>query len=140
MGILWSLTGVVLFLGIAGLLLKGFWLGSKRSQFRCERCGECCTKYRYIPIDEPAIERIRKAGYKKEDFLDRAVIGAVIKKVNGACFFLKKNKKGYCCSINKIKPDNCNGYPFNKFLGMYGTSCYSCPGVRKLEGKTLSNN
>jgi Fe-S-cluster containining protein len=132
LSLIWVFSGSVLSLVLAYLLIKGLWLGSKRSHFRCERCGRCCTIYRYFPIDDRAIERIQKAGYKKEEFLEKAFIGNGIKKVNGACFFLKKNKKGYFCSINKIKPDNCRNYPFGKFLGMYGTDCHGCPGVKKL--------
>ncbi len=78
----------------------------------CKRCGECCTSPRLSRKD---IERIKKAGYKEEDFVYRDNFGnAYMKEKNGYCIFLRRNKEGKwktSCLIYGIRPRVCREYP-----------------------------
>lgn len=84
-----------------------------KKNFKCKRCAKCCKKY-LIKLYDRDIERIQKK-YPKEYFVEKLEIGPIndyiLKKVNGKCIFLKKNKQ-YFCKIYTIRPKICKQYPF----------------------------
>ena len=87
-----------------------------KESFECDRyCGQCCKKL-VVRVNKEDIEKIRKLGYKEEDFLERDLLYRskfVLKKDNNKCVFLKKHKDGrYSCKIYKNRPKTCLQYPF----------------------------
>jgi Fe-S-cluster containining protein len=87
-----------------------------KENFQCNRyCGQCCKKL-VIRVSKGEIEKIRKLGYKDEDFLERDLAYRhkfVLKRNKKGCVFLKKNKDGkYSCRIYKNRPKTCRQYPF----------------------------
>lgn len=88
--------------------------------FQCQRCGSCCYSPRLHKGD---IERIKKAGYKEEDFAFTDNFGNKYMKDNkGWCMFLKRNKKNCSCAIYDFRPKTCRLYP-NGFEGFIGGDC-----------------
>jgi Fe-S-cluster containining protein len=77
--------------------------------FKCKRCGLCCNPPR---LYKPDIERIKKLGYKEEDFLyiDNFK-NNYLKDKKGKCIFLKKGKKTASCIIYQNRPRICRLYP-----------------------------
>lgn len=77
------------------------------------------------------IKRIEKHGYKKTDFLN----GKILKKIGKDCIFLKKKGKKYFCSIQKFKPDVCNEWPLEKYLGvkMIRLNLPACSAIKTLK-------
>ncbi|MBW2989753.1 YkgJ family cysteine cluster protein [Candidatus Woesearchaeota archaeon] len=77
-------------------------------KFECTRCGECCRPPRLYAFD---IKRIKKIGYREEDFSYRDNFGnSYIKEKKGWCMFLKKGKKA-SCRIYGARPRICRQYP-----------------------------
>ena len=88
----------------------------KKETFQCDRyCGQCCKKL-VVRVNKSEIEKIRKLGYKEEDFLERDLLYRnkfVLKRDNNKCVFLKKHKDGrYSCKIYKNRPKTCLQCPF----------------------------
>lgn len=76
--------------------------------FKCTRCGECCHSPRLSKKD---IERIRKSGYKEEDFVYIDEIeNMYIRDENDWCMFLNKGKAA-SCKIYEARPKICRLYP-----------------------------
>lgn len=75
--------------------------------FKCKRCGKCCRSPRLSKAD---IKRIKKAGYKKEDFLESFPVGKYIKEKNGWCIFLTRGKRAFC-NVYNARPEICKLYP-----------------------------
>ncbi len=73
--------------------------------FKCEICGECC---RSPGLSKTDIKRIKRAGYKEEEFVESFPLGFYIKEKNGWCMFLEKN---VFCKIYKARPEICRKYP-----------------------------
>ena len=87
-----------------------------KENFQCDRyCGECCKKP-VVRVRKAEIEKIRKLGYKEEDFLERdmrSISIFLLKRNKKGCIFLKKHKDGkYSCTIYKNRPKICQQYPF----------------------------
>ena len=82
--------GGLFFLIVYGKV-KRIILGRKKGGFSCLKCGKCCT----LKVEPPEedIKRIESLGLSRRDFMD----GKEIKRVNGACIFLKKGKDGFTC-------------------------------------------
>ncbi len=77
--------------------------------FKCKRCGECCNSPR---LYKPDIERIKKAGYKEEDFVYTDNLGVdYIKDKKAWCMFLKRGKKTTSCVVYDARPKICKQYP-----------------------------
>jgi len=88
--------------------------------FTCKHCGECCIKY-IVKLSKADIEKIKKAGYSKEDFVDidkhlpEPTKFVLKKKDNQWCVFLKKDKNNeFFCKIYNTRPTVCRRYPFLK--------------------------
>ena len=76
--------------------------------FTCKRCGSCCNPPR---LYKPDIERIKKLGYKEEEFIYRDNLNNnYLKDKNNWCMFLKKTKPA-SCKIYKDRPKVCRLYP-----------------------------
>jgi Fe-S-cluster containining protein len=87
-----------------------------KEDFECDRhCGQCCKKF-IIRVNREEVEKIRKLGYKDEDFLDRDLSYThkfILKLDDNGCVFLKKHKDGrYSCVIYEDRPKICRQYPF----------------------------
>ena len=83
--------------------------------FKCNRCGECCRSPRLYKKD---IERIKKKGYKEEEFVYADNFGnKYIKDKKGWCMFLDKNKKMGSCKIYGARPKICRLYPTRLIKG-----------------------
>ena len=83
--------------------------------FKCKRCGECCRSPRLYKAD---IERIKKAGYKEEDFVYTDNLGtSYIKDKRDWCMFLRKGKKTTSCVIYNFRPKICRLYPTTLIKG-----------------------
>jgi len=76
--------------------------------FTCKRCGQCCRSPRLYKAD---IERIKKLGYKQEDFLYTDNFNNNYLKDNeGWCLFHQQGKTSRCL-IYKKRPKICRQYP-----------------------------
>ena len=75
--------------------------------FRCKRCGKCCRSPRLSKAD---IRKIKRAGYKEEDFVENFPLAGYIKEKNGWCVVLAKGKKVFC-RIYEARPKICRLYP-----------------------------
>lgn len=87
-------------------------LGDKFSyhkNLKCNRCGHCCTLL--LNLTDNDIERIKKLGYKEEEFIEEQLGMKYMKLIDHKCFFLRKNNKGYYCEIYKDRPNICRIYP-----------------------------
>jgi len=98
---------------------SGFPASFKR--FQCLQCGKCCTLT--VEPTEQDIDKIERMGYKRDRFLK----DGKLRKLNGACCFLKREGSKYFCSIHEIKPRVCRKYPFTV---MSRDKLFSCPGLR----------
>ena len=77
--------------------------------FKCKRSGECCNSPRLYKAD---IERIKRGGYKEDDFVYTDNLGVdYIKDKKGRCTFLKRGKKTTSCVIYDLRPKICRLYP-----------------------------
>lgn len=77
--------------------------------FTCKQCGECCNPPR---LYKPDIERIKKLGYKEQDFIYTDNFkNNYLKNKKCRCMFLKKNKKIASCTIYNSRPRICRQYP-----------------------------
>jgi Fe-S-cluster containining protein len=74
----------------------------------CKRhnCIQCCLETE-MNLTEDDILRIRKAGFKISNFLDRRKGLDYLKNIDGKCFFLGVNG----CNIYQIRPEGCRIYP-----------------------------
>ena len=73
-------------------------------------CSKCCRDTE-MPLFPEDIERLKKAGYKLEEFavFDRNAKIRRLKNVNGHCYFL--DPKTGRCKIYDIRPIGCRLYP-----------------------------
>lgn len=78
-------------------------------RFKCKRCATFCCKLGGPNLSEKDIQRIKKAGHIKDDFLELG------KRNDGSCIFLRFNGilKIYECTIYDIRPVLCRIYPFD---------------------------
>lgn len=91
-----------------------------KKTFRCKRCGECCKKC-IIVLNKSDIKRIKKVGYREEEFLEIDAGGKpILRHINGKCVFLEKENNKYSCKIYAIRPTVCKKYPF------FGKKVNSC--------------
>jgi len=81
------------------------------SNFRCERCADCC-KYLTVKLGKKDISSIKREGY--EDFMefDSHIGSYVLKLRDEKCVFLGRKKKEHYCKIYSIRPKVCRQYPF----------------------------
>jgi len=94
-------------------------------RFNCQRCATFCCKLGGPKLTQRDIDRIKKAGYTVEDFVEPLssrefkdlpiVIGSLKNKEYGSCVFLRFNEeKGvHECSIYDLRPALCRLYPFD---------------------------
>ena len=80
--------------------------------FKCARCGKCCYPPRISTKD---IERIKKWGYREEDFVLKLRRFRYIKEnpKTGYRMFLRYNGNKASCLIYKVRPKICRLYPKN---------------------------
>jgi len=93
-------------------------------RFNCQRCATFCCKLGGPKLTQRDIDRIKKAGYTVEDFVEPLsskefkdlpiMIGNLKNKEKGSCVFLRFNEeKGvHECSIYDFRPALCRLYPF----------------------------
>ncbi|MFH1294845.1 MAG: YkgJ family cysteine cluster protein [Candidatus Aenigmatarchaeota archaeon] len=104
---------------------RGLLIGRKSHLWKCKRCGHCCSYN--VRMSSEDIKRIQAAGHN--DFLS----GKYMKKVNGGCVFLRKNKGIAKCSIYNIRPRVCREFPFSRMLGRFDVAMNTiCPEIKKL--------
>ncbi|MHA1203934.1 MAG: YkgJ family cysteine cluster protein [Candidatus Heimdallarchaeaceae archaeon] len=79
------------------------------SFFYCKyssQCFECCKETEMVLSNEDIL-RIKKLGYKIQEFALYEDGFYILKNKNGYCVFLKNGK----CSIYKNRPEGCKYYP-----------------------------
>ena len=78
-------------------------------KWKCNRCGKCCHSPRLYKKDR---DRIKKAGWKEEDFVYVDDLGnKYTKELKNYCMFLKRNKGKSSCITYHARPDICRQYP-----------------------------
>tara|TARA_R110002096_G_scaffold33146_26_gene95940 strand:+ start:1756 stop:2091 length:336 start_codon:yes stop_codon:yes gene_type:complete len=83
--------------------------------YRCQRCTNCCQWPGEVPLSEREVQSIAEhLNVPLYDFVEEYTKlrlnrrGLTLKeKPNGECVFLD----GIDCSIQKVKPDQCAGFP-----------------------------
>ncbi len=73
---------------------------------RMHSCVKCCIETE-MPLVKSDIERIRKLGYKLEEFATKNTGTWKLKNKHGKCVFLKTNG----CAIYPYRPLGCRLYP-----------------------------
>src|SRR3989344_9471594 len=81
---------------------------SYHNKLKCNNCGYCCTLL--LNLTEKDVDRIKEA-HKEDDFTYDDLGRKYMKLINGKCFFLRKNNKGYYCEIYNNRPKICRLYP-----------------------------
>ena len=71
-------------------------------------CAKCCIETE-MPLTRGDIERITKLGYNVADFVDYRQGIAVLRNINGHCFFLDPSTG--TCKIYPHRPEGCKLYP-----------------------------
>jgi Fe-S-cluster containining protein len=71
--------------------------------FKCERCGHCCS-YKVLLTKED-IARLKRNGYS--NFTD----GKSMNKIEGHCIFMNEEKSIANCKIHSIRPEICEKFP-----------------------------
>lgn len=96
----------------------------KRFRFKCQRYATFCCKLGGPRLTIKDVERIKKAGYNIENFLEpfdsesnntSIIRGSLKNRENGSCIFLKfqADQNHYACSIYDFRPALCRLYPFD---------------------------
>jgi len=82
-------------------------------RFRCQRCAVFCCKLGGPKLSTKDIERLRRACYKPDTFLD-ATPARLKNRRDGSCVFLFFNAEEcfYQCSVYDFRPTFCRLYPF----------------------------
>lgn len=80
-----------------------------KSNFKCERCGDCC-RYLTVKISKEDILAIRNKGFKGFFVFDAFIKSDVLKRDDAGCVFFDKEKCS--CKIYDVRPSVCKGYPF----------------------------
>ena len=86
------------------------------SNFKCKRCGECCTLI--VDLRFPDKARLWKAGYRKFSERDpyrpkpwsKSVMRRERRGENKYCIFFDHENKA--CKIYDLRPKVCRDYPF----------------------------
>ena len=95
------------------------------SNFKCKRCGYCCT---LLPkLSEDDIARIEKSGFGRDYFLEIGRMGDFrIKMADNKCIFLERDGNRFKCRIYEFRPEVCRIYP------SYEKGIAKCPESRKI--------
>ncbi len=142
--ILFILTGLVLLLSagaVAALLFRREIrsIRHRNSPWRCLRCGRCCRMN--VILKQKDIERLKEAGYREEDFVERKCgIAFLKKKSDGDCVFLDQHEdengnRWTECTVYSLRPDIGRRYPEFKWWFIRGKD-HQCPGVGKNDETT----
>lgn len=119
-----------------------------RLRFKCKRCATFCCKLGGPKLTEKDVERIKKAGYLEEKFLEPILEnefkGNLKSRQDGSCIFLKfdTGNNRYECSIYDFRPALCRLFPFHfdkmspNFLLLGLIPC--CRGLNNPEGKPIN--
>ncbi len=76
---------------------------------QCIRCGKCCERTE-MPLSIADVKRLKKAGYKLEEFAFMDKDGYIRLKNKGKwCYFYDPEKK--VCKIYEYRPLGCRLYP-----------------------------
>lgn len=120
----------------------------RRLKFKCKRCATFCCKLGGPKLTEKDAERIKKAGYRKENFLEPILEsefkGTLKSREDGSCIFLKfdAGNNRYECSIYDFRPALCRLFPFNfermspSFILLGLIPC--CRGLNNHEGNPVN--
>ena len=95
-------------------------------RFKCQRCATFCCKLGGPNLTERDVQRMIKAGYAVENFLEpitkmenntsvSKMQSRLRERDDGSCIFLRFNgeSKIYECSIYDVRPVLCRIYPFD---------------------------
>ena len=119
-----------------------------RLKFKCKRCATFCCKLGGPKLTEKDVERIKKAGYLEEKFLEPVLEnefkGSLKNKEDGSCIFLRfdTGNNRYKCSIYDFRPPLCRLFPFDlermspNLLLLRLIPC--CRGLNNAEGKPIN--
>ena len=86
------------------------------ADFKCRRCGNCCTINGSVAVKESEIERMANhLGVSVHEFtaqfteLNNTRMGLRLKDhKDGSCIMLAEDRS---CRINPVKPRQCSGFP-----------------------------
>ncbi len=83
------------------------------SNFRCERCGDCC-RYLTVKLSKEDISAIKEKGFEEGFFVvfDDFIKSEVLKRDDKGCVFFDG---GSCCKIYDFRPTVCKRYPFVEY-------------------------
>lgn len=96
--------------------IVGLTLGKKK--FKCNNCGGCCNLF--VRLTEKDINKIKKAGYKGEYFVEKKDKEKSLKRVNGNCIFLSIDEGKSKCEIQSYKPKLCMNFPAISLFSIKG--------------------
>lgn len=93
--------------------VKHIALFSDDLRFKCRRCAAFCCKLGGPRLSSKDVERLRKAGLTRAEFLD-ATNATLKNTVSGSCVLLKYDSKRrfYECTVYSNRPTLCRLYPF----------------------------
>jgi Fe-S-cluster containining protein len=85
----------------------------KKKEFRCNRCGKCCSPI--VTLSEDDIETIKQLGFNEKDFTMEDPFDSskkVLKNERNRCIFLEMEDGKSRCKIYSNRPEICRKYPF----------------------------
>jgi len=74
----------------------------------CVCCGLCCKNVD-MPLTLVDVGRLKKLGYRVDDFAVKVSGKLKLKNVDGYCFFYDKERKK--CRVYRFRPEGCRIYP-----------------------------
>ena len=91
---------------------------TRLSDFRCLRCGTCCTWEGPVRVNEAEIERIAAFLHiEVQDFINHHTVLtpdrrglSLMEAADGSCVYYDDAAKS--CRINPVKPHQCSAFPF----------------------------
>jgi len=121
--------------------IKDITFNIKNLRFRCKRCATFCCKLGGPKLSVRDVERLEKAGYNKEEFLESGRWG-LKGKADGSCVFLQFNQeRGFHeCSIYDVRPILCRLYPFylqKMSPDLFMLRIMPCRGISRRVGKLI---
>lgn len=132
--------------------IRDLFLLNKHFRFKCTRCATFCCQLGGPKLTKGDVERIKKAGYRENLFLEpankseslSAMRSSLKNGEDGSCVFLTSDPehRRYECSIYDFRPVLCRLYPFNfdrvdsNTITLKFIPC--CRGLNNSDGETVN--
>jgi Fe-S-cluster containining protein len=98
--------------------------GGSKLLVRCSHCGKCCEETE-MELSSSDIEKLEKAGYRRNEFTTAKNGVTRIRNINQMCYFYNPTDKK--CRVYKNRPLGCYLYPVVHLANEGATIDELCP-------------